>query len=82
MHLAAEHGHLDLLKVLVASGLDIFELGGNLKVNPCETMLMFGLRRGVSQQGGLRAIPSRATSPTNYTYLNKAVNINKIDCNY
>ncbi|KAI0550793.1 hypothetical protein F4679DRAFT_541451 [Xylaria curta] len=46
MHIAAEYGHLDLLKVLTANGLDAFERDGNLKLNTCETMVVFGLRHG------------------------------------
>ncbi|KAI3322787.1 hypothetical protein HD806DRAFT_114696 [Xylariaceae sp. AK1471] len=47
MHLAREYGHLDLFKVLVASGLDLLELENNLRVMPCEVMLVCGIHRGI-----------------------------------
>ncbi|KAI0866035.1 hypothetical protein F4860DRAFT_458705 [Xylaria cubensis] len=48
MHIAAEYGHLDLLKVLTANGLDAFERDSNLKLNSCETMVVFGVRHGTN----------------------------------
>ncbi|TGJ79237.1 hypothetical protein E0Z10_g9523 [Xylaria hypoxylon] len=47
MHLAAEYGHLDALKVLVSRGLDLFEVDDTHSANPAVFCLMFGLRHGI-----------------------------------
>ncbi|KAI0534222.1 hypothetical protein GGR58DRAFT_65952 [Xylaria digitata] len=47
IHLAAEYGHLDLAKVLVTRGLDLFELDDTRSANPCELFILFGLRHRV-----------------------------------
>ncbi|KAI0438531.1 hypothetical protein F4803DRAFT_88393 [Xylaria telfairii] len=45
MHLAGEHGHLDLFKFLVKCGLDASEPEDMLKIKASEAMFVFGINR-------------------------------------